>query len=77
MQGKTSFSIRADKKVYFIIESSKYLPYVTLPYSPLVNSEQIIDVELVKDVAALTAKFKGFTLNEETVQNSVSAGEKI
>ena len=76
VQGKTSFSIRADKKVYFIIESSKYLPYVTLPYSPLVNSEQIIDVELVKDVAALTAKFKGFTLNEETVQNSVSAGKK-
>ena len=75
-QGKTNFSIRADKKVYFIIETSKYLPYVTLPYTPLVNSEQTINIDMVKDVATISAKFKGLTLNEETVQNSVNSGKR-
>lgn len=75
VEGGTSFSIRADKKVFFTIEHSAFLPYTTAPSMPSTSEDKVITVGLEEDVAKLMVKLGELQLLEDTVFSSLDAGK--
>jgi len=77
-EGTASFSIRADKKIYFVIESAGYSKYFTSAFYPIANATTDKEIILVKSVAQLTASlvgvYSGTAVVSETKDDSETAG---
>jgi len=71
----TTFTVRADKKVFAVIEAADYLTYVTSLIKLSGNATTKKEIILRKNVLKPTIEFNGLTLNEEKVSNTLSEGQ--
>ncbi len=73
-EGIASLSIRTDKTPYFVITAKGYLPYITVPMTPVPETTVEKTIILRKEFAGIKAEFLGLTHEEETVEGTVSPG---
>lgn len=74
--GTQSFSVRADKTVFFRISSNDFLPFTTVVYTAPVNSTRSVSIQLVKDISKLEVVFEGLFVNDAAVTDSLAAGQR-
>ncbi len=72
--GTALFSVRIDRKAFFVIEADGFLPFTSIPVVPVHNSTKEITAELMRETGKIETKMK-LTLNGEEVRDFVSAGE--
>ncbi|MDO8627721.1 MAG: hypothetical protein Q7K42_04600, partial [Candidatus Diapherotrites archaeon] len=79
-QGKTSFTLRADKKVYIVVNSANSLNYTTVPIQIGKNVTVKKEINLVDSASGLDVKFLGLTFKspdgEQTVEGTLQPGQK-
>ncbi|HNV01349.1 MAG TPA: carboxypeptidase-like regulatory domain-containing protein [archaeon] len=77
-EGKTTFEVRADKLVYFVIEGSGFSKYTTTTIKP--DADSIIEKEVTLQKATgkvevqISMNTKGGSLTENAAERTVSAG---
>ncbi|MDD4250959.1 MAG: SpaA isopeptide-forming pilin-related protein [Candidatus ainarchaeum sp.] len=65
--GKTNFDIRADKRIYFVIESTDYLNYNTIATYPSAGATNTQQILMVKESGKLSAKILGVYLADSEI----------
>jgi hypothetical protein len=73
-EGVATLTVRVDTKPYFIVEASGYMPYVTVPLTPVFGVTLTKEITLISDASSLKVQFDGLYSNDDTVQDSLSAG---
>jgi hypothetical protein len=78
-EGKAEFSIREDKKVYFVVESSEYLDYYTSAFYPDADTSIVKEVHLKQTTNTANVKIKGIYSGEEELgaERIISPGRYI
>jgi hypothetical protein len=74
LDGKYTFSLRADKKVYFKIDAADFLPYYSIAVMSDPNSTLAVDVALAKDPGQLQVKVLGFYKDGEKAPEKLELG---
>ncbi len=74
LDGKYTFSLRADKKVYFKIDAADFLPYYSIAVMSDPNSTLAVDVALAKDPGQLQVKVIGFFKDGEKAPENLELG---
>jgi hypothetical protein len=70
--GLVEFSIRADKKAYFIVESTAYAKYTTAASYPTANATEDKEITLAKKSAQLSAAIIGIYSGSDTVSENTT-----
>ncbi|MFA5763584.1 MAG: carboxypeptidase-like regulatory domain-containing protein [archaeon] len=78
-EGKVNFSIREDKKVYFVISKNEFLDYYTATINPDQGSTLVKEVVLGKSNEKVTARIIGIYNNEGEIgsERVIGAGNYI
>ncbi|MFA6065371.1 MAG: carboxypeptidase-like regulatory domain-containing protein [archaeon] len=72
-EGIASFTIRADKKVYFVVESTGYSKYFTTAFNPTASATTVKDIILLKPTANLTTSLVGIYSGSSEVTSTGTA----
>lgn len=76
LDGKKSFTVRADKTVFFQIKATDFAQYNTVSFVAPVDSTREIAIQLVRDIVKLEAVLKGLYIGEESAGDSLTAGQR-
>ncbi len=74
-EGIAELLVRVDRKPFFVVEADGYLPYVTIPLTPIYGITIEKKVMLVKGATSLKIEFEGLSVEDESVTDFVSAGK--
>lgn len=76
IDGTKSFTVRADKTVFFELSSNDFAPFTTIPYMVAANGSRSIAVSLLRDIVKLDVQFNGFFIGDESASDALTAGQR-
>jgi len=76
IDGKTAFNFRADKKVFFAVDSEGFLPYYSIAVMPDADSTVSTTIVLAKDPGKIEVRLLGLYQDEEIAPRELAPGQK-
>lgn len=76
VDGKASFVIRQDKKVFFEVTATGFARFTTVPVTPPADSTITINVTLRQDIVRFEVALDGLYVNGEKSSDALSAGQQ-
>ncbi|GEM_PF-5887403 len=74
LEGIAHFRERVDRKVFFVTEADGFLPFVSLPFVPVQDSQREVEIRMIKGTGKIKTSMT-LLLNDMEVREFVSAGE--
>lgn len=73
--GMAKFTVRMDKKPFFVVTLPGYMPFVTEPLKPIDGVTARVEVIMLEETAKLEIKFNGLMYNDAVADGFVEPGQ--